>query len=225
MFETAREDWKNYLTQVSGSWDQSDPRHNLGMEITTRLRQLDLVIRRLKDAIRDVTPEPGETRRNLAWAMSNRERLARGEISGEEYVAGFITTYRTAQELTDAWDSVQIFTEMFYFTAWRVVEVLNRKGTYQFPGLGKINAPEITIVRNHLIEHPEKVKDNPDFTNGLVIHSSGPVLRSLGGVIRGDREGTYPLSESKDQGLYVAGEELEKELHRRFTEALGKTAA
>ena len=85
-----------------------------------------------------------------------------------------------------------------------------------------MKAPAITIVRNHLIQHPEKVKDGQDFTLGLVVFSSGPVLRSLGAVARSGAERVDPLPESKDQGLFVAAEKLRDELQHRLNEAISK---
>lgn len=85
-----------------------------------------------------------------------------------------------------------------------------------------MKAPAITIVRNHLIQHPEHVKDNQDFTLGLVITSSGPVLRSLGGVLRGDSGRMDPLPDSKDQGLFSAAQELADELQHRLDKAISK---
>jgi hypothetical protein len=159
----------------------------------------------------------------MQWAQDNYHRLTSGEITQEEFIRGCsLTTTPNPTTLMDAWDDVAIFTEAFYFCAWRMIEVLNGGGPYSFPGLNKVKVPVITIVRNHLIEHPERVKDRQNFTLGLVVLSSGPVLRSLGGMIETNSQRVVPLPESKDQGLFVAAEELRGELQHRLDQALSE---
>lgn len=223
MFEAAAEGWKEYLSQSSGAWSDSDVRHNLGGEVRDRLRQLDLILRHLRAAIHAVAPDPAIIQQKLEWGLANRGRVVSGEITQEEFNRGTLPTALSPAALIDSWDDVAIFTESFYFSSWRMIEVLNGAGSYKFPGLARLKAPAITIVRNHLIQHPEKVKEGQDFTLGLVVMSSGPVLRSLGGVIRGDSGRLDPLPESKDQGLFAAAEELRDELKHRIDDAISRT--
>jgi hypothetical protein len=225
MFEPAAERWKEYLSQVSGSWPLDDVRHNLGGEVRDRLHQLDRILTHLHAAIRAVSPDPVEAQQKMEWALANRHRIASGEITQEQFIQGSLTTTPDPKAFVDSWADVAIFTEAFYFCAWRMIEVLNGGGPYSFPGLRKVRAPAIKIVRNHLIQHPEKVKDRQDFTLGLVILSSGPVLRSLGGVARGTTGRLDPLPDSKDQGLFIAAEELRNELEHRFDEVITKKLA
>lgn len=189
MFEVAAERWKDYLSQVGASWPGDDVRHNLGGEVRDRLRQLDRILKHLHAAIGAVSPDPVEAREKMEWALANRHRVAAGEMTQEEFIAGSLTTTPDPSTLVGSWGDISIFTEAFYFCAWRMIEVLNGGGPYSFPSLRKVTAPAITIVRNHLLQHPEKVKDGQGFTLGpchLVILSSGPVLRSLGGVTRSE---------------------------------------
>jgi hypothetical protein len=226
MFEAAAELWKEYLPQVSNSWPEGDARHNLGSEVRNRLRYIDLILRHLRDAISAVTPDPVEIQRRQEWALSNRDRVASGEMTKEEFIFGAAgTPPSNPASYLDSWDDVWIFTETFYFCAWRMVEVLNRSKPHEFPGLGRVRARSITIVRNHLIEHPEKIGESRDFTMGLVILSSGPVLRTTGAVVRGDSGRIDPSPESKDRGLFTAAEELREELERRFASAIAKAEA
>jgi hypothetical protein len=225
MFEAVSERWREYLSQVSGSWPRDDVRHNLGGEVRNRLRQLDRILKHLNAAIRAVNPDPVELQEKMEWALANRHRVASGEITQEEFILGSLTTTPEPSTLVDSWDDVSIFTEAFYLCAWRMIEVFNGGGPYSFPGLRKVKAPSITIVRNHLLQHPEKVKDGQDFTLGLVILSSGPVLRSLGGVVRSDTGRIDPLPDGKDQGLFVAAEELRDELEHRLDEVISKKLA
>ena len=223
MFNDAGERWKEYLSLVSGSWPNDDVRHNLGGEVRDRLRHLDLIMRHLRTAIDNVTPDPAELQKVMENFLVQRERFARGELARAEYIERVApTTIPDPQALRDAYDDISIYTEAFYFCAWRMVEVLRGAGPYSFPGVGKIRASAITIVRNHLIQHPEKVKDEPNFLLGLFISSSGPVLRSSGGVFRGATGKMDPLPESKDQGLFSAAQELRDELLTRFDDAIAK---
>jgi hypothetical protein len=227
MFEAVGERWKQYLSQVSVSWATDDVRHNLGGEVRERLRQLDLILKHLHAAIGAASPDPVEAQEKMAWALANRERLVNGEITQEEFIQGSLTTTPDPATLIDSWDDVSIFTEAFYHWAWRLIQVLTGKagGRYKFPGgLGRVNVPIITAVRNHLIQHPERVSGDQNFTLGLVVTSSGPVLRSLGAVARGDSERIEPLPESVDQGLFVAAEQLRDELQRRFDLAISRTS-
>ena len=226
MFETVSERWAQYLTQVSDSWPADDVRHNLGGEVRGRLRQLDLILKHLHDAIRAASPDPVEAQQKLAWSLANQERLAKGEITQEEFIQGSLTTTPDPATFIDSWDDVSIFTEAFYHWAWRLIQVLTGEagGRYRFPGgLGRVNVPVIKAVRNHLIQHPEG-KNAQDFTLGLVVTSSGPVLRSLGAVLKGDSERIEPLPDSVDQGLFVAAEQLRDELQRRFDVAISRTS-
>jgi hypothetical protein len=221
MFELARERWRDYLSLISVSIPENDVRHNLGGEVRDRLRQLDLILKRLNAAMSAVTPDPIETQQKLEWMLANKDRVTKGELTKEEYVQALMPELPHADNWMDSWDDISIFTETFYHYAWRIVEILNGGGPYAFPGIRKVKAPAVTIVRNHLIQHPEKVKEQ-NFTLGLVILSSGPALRTTGGVIRGDSGRLDPLPESKDQGLFATAKELETELQSRLDEAIAK---
>lgn len=218
MFETISGDWKRYLSQVSSNWAENDARHSLGGEVTERLRQLDLIIKLLRSAINAVTPKPIDTQ----LIQAHFPRLQSGEITIEEYIDLIHPAPPNGAKLVESWDLVSIYTEAFYFWAWRLIEVLNRRGTFAFPNLSHINARLITIVRNNLIEHPED-RGSQDFIMGMVVTSSGPVLRSLGAVVRGDNGRIEPLAESKDQGLFSAAEELRDELNRQINSAITRS--
>jgi hypothetical protein len=77
----------------------------------------------------------------------------------------------------DAFREVRLFTEAFYFFAWRLVEILTSKA-FPFNGFTKLkqNVKGIQNVRNHLIEHPEKGSKN--FRQSFGITSDGPVLKN-----------------------------------------------
>jgi hypothetical protein len=222
MFESVAELWKEYLSLVSGSWPESDVRHNLGGEVRDRLRRIDLILRHLREAISAVTPDPVEDQKWMESFLANLVGATRGEITQEEFDQASVRPVRDPSALIDSWDDIWIFTETFYFSAWRLLEILNRSKPYAFPGLGRVNARAITIVRNHLIEHPGKTGDPRDFTLSLVILSSGPALRSSSAVLRLDSMRIDPSPDGKDHGLFVAAEELRDEVERRFSRAISE---
>jgi hypothetical protein len=223
VFEAVAETWKTYLSAVGDRWSKDDDRHNLGAEVTNRLRQLDRIIRHLKAAIREVTPDPAEVQRRLAWGAANQPRLTSGEITMKEFIEGTSTKTPDPRGFLDAGDDVWIFTEAFYFSAWRVVVVLRGKDAYKFPALTRVDAHDITIVRNNLIEHPE-AKGSRNFTSSLMITAAGPVLRSPGAIVRVATGRVDPLDDSKDQGLFTAAENLRDELQRRFDDAIRRVS-
>src|SRR5436305_7305856 len=119
MFETVRARWNQYLSRVSGSWREDDVRRNLAAEVQNRLRQLDLMLRHLRDAIEVFTPNPYE----IAQAgHETRERitldqlLAYGEITYFEdlkRIHEMVTSEPPRVGWIDAWDDIAIFTEAF----------------------------------------------------------------------------------------------------------------
>lgn len=230
MFEDVGEKWKRYLFQVSPEWPTDDVRHDLGAEVSHRLRYLDRIIRYLNAAIEAVTPNPAESERIFAWMRARRERIANGEMSNEEFSAGVERirqefAKQAPDDMLDNWDDVSIFTETFHLSAWRMREVLNGKGLYSFPKLGQVKAHSLCLVRNNLIEHPEDVKTAPQFNHSLVVLSTGPVLRTTGGVIQARTGRTAPLPDSKDPGLFEVAAELRENLERVLDKALAELAA
>ena len=110
------------------------------------------------------------------------------------------------------------FTEAFYFFAWRLVEVLKGSGAFAFDGFSKLEAKGIRIVRNHLLQHPEKYKKN--FQQSLVVTSNGPVLKTMTVVVRSDTGKVEPEDESVDRGLFVNAQELHDEIEERIRKTL-----
>jgi hypothetical protein len=226
MFEAAGELWREYLTQASGDWQESDVRHGLGAEVRNRLRQIDRILRHIHEAIDMVTPDPVENQKWMEHLLANWAALARGEITQGEFEQKSAIPARDAAALVDSWDDIWIFTEIFYFYAWRVVEILNDRGPREFPSLDNVKARAINVARNQLIQHPEHAKSgSQDLNQGLFLTSSGPVLRSLNAVLRLDVVRLDPSPDSKDQGLFAAAEELRDELERRFSAALASVRA
>jgi hypothetical protein len=86
-----------------------------------------------------------------------------------------------------------------YFFAWGLVEVLKRSRPFAFEGFSKLKARGVRIVRNDLLQHPEKHGKN--FRQWLVVTSKGPVLKTTTVVIRSDTGKVEPEKESVDRGL------------------------
>lgn len=222
MYETVCDLWKQYCTKYSADWVGNDPRHDLSAEVRERLTQLDLVLEHLGRALALVAIDPERAKRDTEWFTKTQPRLARGEISEEEFAAGLSRTSRTPEEsrgYVHAWSEVRLFTEIFYFVAWRLREVLNNRKPEAFPDLRQIKARGICDVRNLLIQHPEHGQPVPNYRQWMVVTDDGSVLKSSEVLVRGDR--VSAPEESVDRGLNVNADELRREIEACLTEALG----
>ncbi len=220
MYETVRDLWKQYATKYSAEWSIEDPRHDLCAEVRERLTQLDLVLDHLRRAVGIFAGDPERLRRDVKWMTEVQPRLVRGEISPEEYAAGF--SQKSAAEsraCLRASEEVRLFSEMFYFVAWRLREVFNSPKPRAFPNLRQIKAKGIRNVRNVLIEHPEHGKPVPNYRQWLMVTDDGPVLKSSEVLVRGGS--VSAPDESVDRGLYVNADELRREMEACLGEALG----
>lgn len=146
--------------------------------------------------------------------MQAAKQFRSGDMTAENYEE-FLKTLnaKSPDQLrieVRAWSEMHLFTEAFYFFAWRLVEVLTRSGAFAFDGFSKLQARGIRIVRNHLLQHPEKHDKN--FRQWLVVTSNGPVLKTTTVVIRSDTGKVEPEKESVDQGLFVNAQELYDEI-------------
>jgi hypothetical protein len=192
----------------------------LSAEVNVRLDQLDLILTHLRRAIAVITPDQEEMARRAEWTAKVGPLLERGEIPEEVFWAGIPQSSPEelrAHEL--GWKEVRLFTEVFYFVAWRLREVLNTQGPYAFPHRGNIEAKGIRTVRNLLLEHPEHATD-PNYRQDLSVTDDGPVLKSLAAVFypHTGRAGADP--ESLDHGLYVNAKEFGQEVEACLQVAL-----
>jgi len=221
MYKTASELWKQYCAKYSAEWVGDDPRHDLSAEVRERLTQLDLVLEHLSRAVALVAVDPERTKRDAEWFRKAQPRLARGEITEEEFAAGLSRTSRTPEEsrgYVHAWNEVRLFTEIFYFVAWRLREVLNNREPEAFRNLRRIKARGIRDVRNLLIQHPEHGRPMPNYRQWLVVTDDGPVLKSSEVLVRAGS--VSATDESVDRGLYVNANELQHEIETCFEDAL-----
>jgi hypothetical protein len=213
VFEEIAELWKRYLAVHAPSWNPDDLRHGSWAEVRERLVQLDLILAHLKRALASVTPDPGKMQHDIAWVQEALLRLEAGDMSQEEFAAGFrsIPAPRDPVRAWDqAWREVRLFTETFYFSAWRLVDVLTKRRTLAFPGFSKLDARGVRLVRNHLLQHPEQ--HGAIFQQHLTITDAGPVLKGVAVVVRVATGRTEPDAASVDRGLFVNAKELHDEL-------------
>lgn len=117
---------------------------------------------------------------------------------------------------------MRLFTEAFYFFAWRLVEALTPRGKLTFPGIKEPNARGVRIVRNLLIQHPEKPKHGGNFRQHLTITDAGPVLKSSVMVIRTATGRIDPNHDSLDRGLFANAQELHGELLKNLQNLLAQ---
>jgi hypothetical protein len=203
-----------------------DVRLDLAAEVQNRLNQLDLILEKLAAELRVFRGNPEEIDRMLTFGSENVERLRSGQISQDEFVRGTSRppmTREEGREWKKAADSIGLFTETFYFIAWRLIEALNQnQPQLRFPELERVKGRHVLVVRNHLLQHPEKFGLN--LKQGVVITDDGPVLRSQEIVFRAD--GSVASSDDTvDVGLYVAADELRAELEAKFAKAASLLAA
>jgi hypothetical protein len=108
------------------------------------------------------------------------------------------------ESMFQATEMLELFTECFYFIAWRLREILRL-----LPGLTKFDAPGVRAVRNQLIEHPDPEAQShlPAFQ---IDDKVGPMLKPF------LREGSQPI----DRGLWVNAEEFRTNLERVLAKEL-----
>lgn len=93
---------------------------------------------------------------------------------------------------------LQLYAEVFYYVAWRLIKMLN----VHIPGFRSFECAEIRLVRNNLLEHPEKgghIYVNTFISGG----KSGPSIKGV--------RPEYQAKVFVDKGFYYnVGEFLEK---------------
>lgn len=214
MFEDLVDPWKQYLELRASAWAPDDPRHNLAAEVRKRFVHIDIVLQYLQAALTAVSPDSEKNREVFAQSEDDEQRLDAGTITAAEYKGRSLTRKKYDRVYARAWDEVNLFTEAFYFVAWRLVCVLRRKGRFAFPGFTGLRAKGIRDVRNQLLEHPENQGGN--FQQVLIVTNAGPVLKSATYVVRSSTGMSEPGDESTDRGLFVNAQELHEELLKLF---------
>jgi hypothetical protein len=216
MFEEIRELWKGYRISHSEDWPPPDIRADLAAEVENRLEQLDLLLDFLDRAIAATRSDPETSRRETEEFLREATRYQRGELTEEEYRA-FIMSRPMQVVPRRVWSEIRLFTEAFYFFAWRIHEILDAVGPRALPGIGRFSASGIRTVRNLLLEHPEH-GDEPLYIQSLVVTDDGPVLKTTSFMIKSNRSVADP--ESVDRGLFRNAEEFRDAMRRNITRAM-----
>jgi hypothetical protein len=221
MFEQVLALWKAYRLSRSHEWPAPDPRADLAAEVENRIGQLDLILNHLQYWLGEVRPDPETWQRDSQEFMRDAERFRTGQITENEYAA--IITSRSPKPSPrwfHAWSEIRLFTETFYFFAWRILEILTTSSPRAFAELRSIDAPGIRLVRNLLVHHPEDGKSKANYSQTLVVTDDGPVLKSSAFAIRADRIEAVP--ESIDRGLYRNAEEFRDVLEARLRRVIAR---
>jgi hypothetical protein len=124
VFEDVVDLWKEYTTKHAQGWALDDQRQDLSAKVRERLVQIDIVLDYLKTALGRFFGDPAEAQLKLQWMIEAKARLDAGEITSEQYYAELSTPESPEQlpALVRASEEVRLFTEMFYFAAWRLKE-------------------------------------------------------------------------------------------------------
>ena len=177
---------------------------DLGCEVRERLEQL----RWLEDEIRSLHRQAQAIFQRVADAMdAHAERLNREGLSHEEQPAP-AEVKMTPEEIEQDRSvglRLKLFTESFYYIAFRVQSILRHKEE-PLPGLRSFKCPGVRDVRNHLLEHPDG-RDSRVFLQSLSCGGpNGPALKTV--RPRG-QENVH-----RDAGLFPNAEEFRRNLER-----------
>lgn len=109
-------------------------------------------------------------------------------------------------------DELRVLLESFYYTAHRIKDIIEDH-KHDLPGLHKFKAKGVTDVRNHLVEHPGKVKDKGVLVSSFAAGGpTGPQLKPLKWSL--DSRGVL------DQGLHQNAKEFDEALRASLEGAL-----
>jgi hypothetical protein len=109
-----------------------------------------------------------------------------------------------------------VYTEWFYHTAWRLLEVAHLPGR-PLPGLHRLRAPGIRAVRNEILMHPERHEPSRQSYSTAVSPVTGP---SVGMAFLGEA----PQDPYTDPGLFPNALEFAHDLRARLRRALENSA-
>ena len=105
---------------------------------------------------------------------------------------------------------MELFTESFYFVAWRIYSIFKHKRTNTLPYLNTFEAKGVRDVRNKLIQHPE---GGQIFTQSFMCGGDeGPVLKNARPAGQ-----QYKIS---DKGLWLNAKEFRDNLEKLLRKAL-----
>lgn len=180
---------------------------DLAMEVRERLEQLDYIVERA----RDLEHQVGLPRRKFMESYEAEQKAAVEHCREPSMAAINIDiTEDEKQQMSKASFELQLFTETFYYFAFRTRQILQNPKAGVL-GLSGFECKGVRDVRNKLIEHVEG-KDSQIFIRSF---ASG----GLGGpIIKGPRyDGQHHF---QDAGLYTNAEEFRDDLDRVLNNSL-----
>ena len=120
----------------------------------------------------------------------------------------------TLQALREAQFRARLFTECFYYTAWRVVVICTK--TAAMPGFSGFAPEGVRMVRNALLEHAGEKRFPITIQSFGMGGPVGPALKPA----RWDHQ----VGVHVDKGLHVNAEEFRDKFERRLRAALGRAS-
>ncbi|MBV9658286.1 MAG: hypothetical protein JO295_09270 [Verrucomicrobia bacterium] len=119
----------------------------------------------------------------------------------------------TGQAIRDAFFHVQLYTESFYYLAFRFRQILTTQsritGGHPLPLLHSFECFGVRDVRNHLLEHPEGRTSQKFSQDHSLGGSDGPQLKL-----------DSTPSAHTDRGLFVNAAEFNRQLHATLSHAI-----
>lgn len=226
MFEDIEVSWNEYVSRHRPSWPAGDPHHDLAAEVSGRFGQLDIVLDYVERAVAGMGSSNEERQHDVAWIRAAQPKLVSGELSAEQYMAGFWSSiHPPSREVLlarlRASREIGLFTEMFYHVAWRTGEAIDGSGQ-EFPGFKDFKPKGVTRVRNSLLQHPQRYS-GVGRAGSMVVTSQGPALRVPNmAIVVSPMGDSRPTEESIDQGLYVNAREFHEQLATRLAREASK---
>jgi hypothetical protein len=154
----------------------------------------------------------GELKRRLNGLQHSLVKIARNRVLSGEIPQPFEDQDVV---LTDG-EELYFYTEAFYFSAWRIVLLVNYLNTNQNGDKGNWKPSGVTIVRNQLIEHPEGRGDKKLDEEKILINSMS-YDEIKGPVIKGARW-EHQAGLNCDHGLYKNAQEFCTELNEQLND-------
>jgi hypothetical protein len=220
LFRTVEQLWQKYCEYALLSFPSNDPRHNLSAEVRERIEQLDECLELVSTSMESIQPDPLVVQEHFRYILEFGPRVSSGEISEIEYIAKMPDSGGNPLVFARDFARIRLFTETFYFVAWRLRQIINSPQPRKFPHLVELHAVAVRNVRNLLIEHPEHGGESAQFEKSMVITDNGPVLKSAKMVYHFSNGRTKADENSLDQGLFVNATAFEAELRSLLLAAI-----
>ena len=196
MFERCAALLRKYSDALKRSGDKHEPEYLI--EVEQRLSQLEFIVARVRSLV-----EPSPKGDRIADAMLDQQMTAAPHLRALEHAQEIASLRQHLRQHANALAhlvEIQVLTEAFYWSAWRMCCVLGRR----LPGFRRLAVKGVEDVRNKLIEHPED-RGCGAIENGFSFdHKTGPIIK---GVRETSKVGVFP-----DKGLYINAQELADKL-------------